>query len=59
MVVTNIVLPSTSPSLPPSPLHVSGHGLEPEGRFYKGEGEDGRDRGNEKEEVDPKTEPGA
>ncbi|GAB5037413.1 potassium sodium efflux p-type fungal-type, partial [Nannochloropsis oceanica] len=58
MVVTNIVLPSTSPSLPPSPLHVSGHGLEPEGRFYKGEGEDGRDRGNEKEEVDPKTEPG-
>jgi len=51
MMVTDIVLPSH----PPSHFCVSGHGLDPEGRFYRGGGEGGREEGNGKEEVDPKS----
>ena len=47
MVVTDIVLPS----LPPSSFRVSGHGLEPEGGFYRGAGK----VGSEEEKEDPKS----
>jgi len=51
MAVTDIVLPS----LPPSSLRVSGHGLKPEGTFYRKQGDVGREEGKGMEEVNPKS----